>query len=57
MAQKTVAHETLVIGSQAPKRRKHNSSFKRKRPVYAHEFERIDPMKDLEEEWAQRMPK
>ena len=57
MAQKTVAHETLVIGSQAPKRRKHNSSFKRSSPVYAHEFERIDPMKDLEEEWAQRMPK
>jgi hypothetical protein len=47
----------FVIGSKAPKRRKYNSSFKRKPPVYSHEIERIDPMKDLEAEWAQRMPK
>jgi hypothetical protein len=57
MAQKKVAHETLfVIGSNAPKIRNHNSSFKKRPLVYAHELERIDPMKDLEVEWAQRMP-
>jgi len=57
MAQKEVAHETIfVIGSNAPKIRKHNSSFKIKRPVYAHEFERIDPMMDLYEQWAKSMP-
>ena len=53
----TTISEAFVIGSKSPKIREHNRSFKRKRPVYAHELAKIDPMKDLEAEWAKRMPK
>jgi hypothetical protein len=48
--------KVFVIGSKAPKIRTHNSSFNRKSPVYSHEQEKIDLMKDLEAEWALRMP-
>jgi hypothetical protein len=56
VTQQTVLQKPFVVGSKSPKRRKYNSPFNRKTPVYAHELERTDPMMDLYEQWAQRMP-
>jgi|GEM_PF-2743321 hypothetical protein len=56
MVNQVATGQPFVIGSMAPKRRNHNSSFNREPPVYSHELERTDPMMDLYEQWSKRMP-